>query len=147
MAWWDIMLMVICLGLSLLFAVFGFFAVSSAKASVAVYKTDENIWKSLGKNITPGEATVVRMSRQAQRLTKAGSYGNNQVAATNLLLAYVDASGTRREATVSTFIETSLLGNFVEGKPVAIVYAADRPEIVAINRDRTMLEIPPSDLR
>ncbi|MGJ7558836.1 hypothetical protein ACSFBI_33195 [Variovorax sp. RB3P1] len=147
MAWWDMVLMGLCLGLGALVGLFGIFAVSSAKSSVAAYKVDEKIWKAIGKNATPGEATVVRMSRHAQRLTKAGSYGNNQVAAADLLLAYVDASGAKHEATVSTFIETSLLANFVEGKSVAIVYAADRPETVAIDRDRTPLEIPPSDFR
>lgn len=147
MPWWDTMLMVVCLVLGTLFAVFAFFAVSSAKASVAAYKADEKIWKTLGRRATQGEATVVRISRQAQRLTKAGSYRNNQVAATDLLLAYVDASGSRHEVKVSTFIETSLLANFVEGRSVAILYAKDDPEIVAIDRDRTPLEIPPSDFR
>jgi hypothetical protein len=147
MAWWDITLMVLCLALGVAGTVFTVFAISSAKSSVAAYKADEKKWKVLKTAGVHGEARIERMSRQAQRLTKAGSYGNNQVAATDLLLSYADAAGVQREVPVSTFIETSLLANFVEGRTVSIVYAREDPQSIAIDRDRTPLEIPPSDMR
>lgn len=134
----------VCLGLCGIAGVFGVHVLISSYAANARYMAEEKTWQSLRGQGVRGEGVVLRMSRQANRLTKNGSYGNNEVAATDLVLAYEDAAGNRREASVATFIELGLLANFSTGKKVAVVYARDTPDTVAIDRDRTPLEIPSS---
>jgi len=46
--------------------------------------------------------------------------------------------------TVATFIELGLLANFSVGKKIDVIYARDAPDRVAIDRERTPLEIPSS---
>ncbi|MDQ0573006.1 hypothetical protein QFZ42_004840 [Variovorax paradoxus] len=141
MSWWDIA------GVALTVAVFGGGAVwvltakVPAMASVEEYRTDERLWEELRTQGVRTEAVVRRLTRPQNRLGTSGRTAYT-VAAVDLLLSFRDGQGVEREASVSTFIEADLLTNFFVGKTVAIVYSAHDPDIAAIDRERTLLEIP-----
>lgn len=147
MTWWNIVAATVCLGLCGAAGVFGVHVLIASHAANARYAAEEKTWLALRAQGVRADGVVVRMSRQANRLTKNGTYGNNEVAATDLVLAYEDAAGQPREVSVATFIELGLLANFSIGKKVAVVYERNAPERLAIDRDRTPLEIPSSAYR
>jgi hypothetical protein len=62
--------------------------------------------------------------------------------AAELRLAWRDEKGELREATVRTFIDEDLLSTFVRGSKVHVLYSDTVPPMVAIDRDRTQVEIP-----
>lgn len=144
MTWWNIVAATLCLGLCGIAGVFGVHVLVSSYAANARYMADEKTWQSLRSQGVRTEGVVVGISRQANRLTKNGSYGNNEVAATDLVLGYEDTAGNRHEVSVAAFIELGLLANFSIGKKIAVIYARDAPDRVAIDRERTPLEIPSS---
>ncbi|WP_244883448.1 DUF3592 domain-containing protein [Variovorax paradoxus] len=144
MSWWNILAATLCLGLCGIAGVFGVHVIVSSYAANARYMAEEKTWQALRGQGVRAQGVVVGISRQANRLTKNGNYGNNEVAATDLLLAYEDAAGNRHEVTVATFIELGLLANFSVGKKIDVIYARDAPDRVAIDRERTPLEIPSS---
>lgn len=143
MSWWNILAATLCLGLCGIAGVFGVHVIVSSYAANARYMAEEKPGKHCAAKAC-ARGVVVGISRQANRLTKNGNYGNNEVAATDLLLAYEDAAGNRHEVPVATFIELGLLANFSVGKKIDVIYARDAPDRVAIDRERTPLEIPSS---
>nr|WP_296773736.1 hypothetical protein [Rhodococcus sp. (in: high G+C Gram-positive bacteria)] len=141
MTWWNITLMVVCLVVCGLFALFGVLAIASAKSSIKAYREDERNWKAFGSRGVAADARIVRLGRHPQRLTKAGNYRSNQVAATDIRIAYTAADGISHEVDVRTFVDTSLLANFTPGTAISIVVSPEDSMRVAVDRNRTLLEI------
>ena len=102
---------------------------------------EEKQWEQLRAHGRRTEAEIVALARPPDRLIKRGRHAAD-MAATELRLAFSDASGRRREASVRTFIDTELIANFTAGHKVHVVHSDDEPPQVAIDRDRTQLEIP-----
>lgn len=141
MNWWDIagaVFTVVVLGGG---AVWILTAKAPAMATVEEYRSDEHLWSSLQREGVRTQAVVLQLTRPQNRLKTSGRDAYS-VAAVDLQLSFHDQDGAAHEVRVSTFIESDLLTNFSAGRTVAIVYSNDDPRRVAIDRDRTLLEIP-----
>jgi len=140
MSWWDVAGVAFVL---VLFGAGGVWALTARmppSATEEEYREDERRWQSLQRSGTRGEATVLRLTRPANQLAISGGEAL-ALAATDLQLSFQDRRGVVHEATVSTFIERELMSNFAIGRSVPIVYAEDNPDLVAIDRDKALLEI------
>jgi hypothetical protein len=105
------------------------------------FRGEEKQWEQLRAHGRRTEAEIVALARPPGRLIKRGRHAAD-MAATELRLAFSDAEGRRREASVQTFIDTELIANFTAGHKVHVVHSDEDPPQVAIDRDRTQLEIP-----
>lgn len=130
--------------LSALALVFMVTTIRSVRADMSEYEVDARHWAMLSTRGTPAIAHINVMSRHAQRLTRAGSHGNNQLAAVDLTVSYADAVGAGHTARIATFIETALLANFTSGGQLPIVFNPAEPTMVAIDRRKVQVEIEPS---
>lgn len=100
-------------------------------------------WQLLKDSGVRATATVTDLRRHELRLTRAGSYGNNEVAAVELDLGFQDAQGGAQSASVRTFIDVETLANFAQGRIVQIVYDPANPQSLAIDRNLNPTELPP----
>jgi hypothetical protein len=105
------------------------------------FRGEEKQWEQLRAHGRRTEAEIVALARPPGRLIKRGRYAAD-MAATELRLAFTDAAGQRREASVCTFIDTELIANFTAGRKLHVVHSSEEPPRVAIDRERTQLEIP-----
>jgi hypothetical protein len=108
------------------------------------FRGEEKQWELLRAHGRRTEAEIVRIARPPDRLIKRGRHAADMAAA-ELRLTFSDADGRRHEASVRTFIDTELIANFTAGRKVHVVHSDDEPPQVAIDRDRTQLEIPSTD--
>lgn len=140
MNWWDAAGAAFVLVLFVGGGVWALSARMPPRATEEAYREDERRWQSLQRSGMRSEATILRLTRPANHLSISGPEAY-ALAATDLLLSFRDSQGVVHEAAVSTFIERELMSNFATGRSVPIVYAADNPGVVAIDRDKALLEI------
>lgn len=141
MQWSDILGMSLG-GLAVLAAVvLAVFLVWDSVVTNARYRGEEKQWEAMRGHGRRTEAEILALARPPDRLIKRGRNAAD-MAATELRLAFSDAAGQRREARVRTFIDTELVANFTAGRKVHVVHSNDEPPQVAIDRERTPLEIP-----
>lgn len=138
---WSTFGVVLILGICFIAVAFMFFWPRSARPESARYAADENAWNALRTEGVRGEGVVLHLSRPPSRLVINGRHAI-EMSAVDVRLAYEDASGAMHEAEISAFIESVLLANFATGRRVAILYSKEAPASVAIDRERTLLEIP-----
>ncbi len=105
------------------------------------FRGEEKQWEQLRAHGRRAEAEIIALARPPGRLIKRGRHAADMAAA-ELRLAFSDAAGRRQEASVRTFIDTELIANFTAGRKVHVVHSDEDPPQVAIDRDRTQLEIP-----
>lgn len=117
------------------------FLVWSTVTTNAEYKHEELHWAQLRGHARHGEAEVLRLARPPGQLTKRSRHGAGMTAA-ELRLAFRDEQGELREATLKTFIDEDLLSTFAKGSKVHVLYSDAVPPVVAIDRDRSQVEIP-----
>ncbi|NVM89625.1 cbb3-type cytochrome oxidase subunit 3 [Variovorax sp. SG517] len=141
MTWSDILLGTIGAIVLIAALLFSVALVWSAVLTNSEYKQEERHWLELRGNARRGEAEVLGLARPPGRLTKRGRHAADMAAA-ELRLAYRDDQGALQEATLKTFIDEELLYGFVRGSKVHVLYSNATPPVVAIDRDRTQVEIP-----
>ena len=117
------------------------FLVWSTVTTNSEYKQEERHWRQLRGHARHAEAEVLGLARPPGQLTKRSRHGAGMTA-TELRLAWRDERGELRQATVRTFIDEDLLSTFVRGSKVHVLYSDAEPPMVAIDRDRTQVEIP-----
>lgn len=141
MSWSEIVLGTVG-AIAMVAAVFlSVFLVWSTVTTNSEYKQEERHWAQLRGHARHGEAEVLGLARPPGQLTKRSRHGAGMTA-TELRLAWRDEQGELREATVRTFIDEDLLSTFVRGSKVHVLYSDTVPPMVAIDRDRTQVEIP-----
>ncbi|MDH6166448.1 hypothetical protein M2282_001595 [Variovorax boronicumulans] len=115
------------------------FRAGSATKQAHVWEEEE--WEALRHDGARATAQILALARPGFRLvTWRGDSPN--MAAAELLIAFTDSDGENHRVTLRTFIDQELLANFSGGRPLPIVYAKDPTLRVAVDRDRTQLEIP-----
>mgnify|MGYP003575431573 CR=1 FL=1 len=102
---------------------------------------EEACWEALRHTGQRAVADILGLARPAFRLVTWRN-GSPNMAAAELLIVFRDAEGAEHRAVLRTFIDQELLANFSTGRQVPIVYAKEPTLRVAIDRDRTQLDIP-----
>lgn len=106
------------------------------------YGAEEKLWPALARAGQPADGVVRNVRMHPNNMTRGGSSGQT-VRALVLDIDYTDSAGVVHAASIPTFVEDALLPQFLEpGKAIHLRYDAGNPALVAIDRERTPLEIP-----
>lgn len=106
------------------------------------YGAEEKLWPALARAGQPADGVVRNVRMHPNNMTRGGSSGQT-VRALVLDIDYTDTAGVVHSASIPTFVEDALLPQFLEpGKAIHLRYDAGNPALVAIDRERTPLEIP-----
>lgn len=117
-------------------------AVGYMRRENRLYAAEHKRWTALAQSGRPIEGTVRNFRLHPGNMTRGGSHGQT-VCAVVLDIDYTDGSGAPRTAAVRTFIEDALVPSFqAPGKRVHLRVDPQDPALVAIDRERTPLEIP-----
>lgn len=140
MPWSEIVLGAVGALVIALAVILSVFLVWSTVTTNAEYKQEVRHWAQLRGHARHSEAQVLGLARPPGQLTKRARSGAGMTA-TELRLAFRDDKGELREATLKTFIDEDLLSSFVRGSKVHVLYSDAVPPVVAIDRDRSQVEI------
>lgn len=117
-------------------------AVGHMRRENRLYTAEQKRWAVLAQSGRPVEGTVRNFRMHPDNMTRGGSRGQT-VCAVVLDVDYADGTGTPRTASIHTFIEDALIPSFqAAGKRVHLRHDPQDPASVAIDRERTPLEIP-----
>ncbi|KLN57802.1 hypothetical protein [Variovorax paradoxus] len=106
------------------------------------YSAEEKRWPALAQAGQPADGVVRNVRMHPNNMTRGGSSGQT-VRALVLDVDYTDSAGVVHAASIPTFVEDALVPQFLEpGKAVHLRYDLGNPALVAIDRERTPLEIP-----
>ena len=109
-----------------------------------IYSAEAKIWRRLEHGGIPTSAEIESLKRSEHGLTRGGTHGQ-KVHAVELVLKVFDDTGASYSAAVRTLIDDALLPQFcVAGTKVHLLRDPDDASILAVNRARTPLEIPPA---
>jgi len=107
-----------------------------------IYSAEARTWQRLMHSGIPAEAEIRSLKRSEHGLSRGGSQGQT-VHAVELVLEVFDAAGGASPATVRTLIDEALLPQFcIAGTRVHVLRDPDDATILAVDRSRTLLEIP-----
>lgn len=114
----------------------------AGSATKAAHVAEEQEWEALRHEGARAVAQILALARPGFRLVTWRG-GSPNMAAAELLITFTDSDGEHHRVTLRTFIDQELLANFSGGRPLPIVYAKSPTGLrVAVDRDRTQLEIP-----
>jgi len=120
----------------------GIVAVRYMGAENRRYSAEEKLWQSLAQAGQPVEGVIRKVRMHPGNMTRGGSAGQT-VCALVLDVDYADNAGTVHAASIRTFVEDALVPQFLQPrKAIHLRYDAGDPAAVAIDRERTPLEIP-----
>ncbi|MDQ0570337.1 hypothetical protein QFZ42_002171 [Variovorax paradoxus] len=106
------------------------------------YSAEEKLWPVLAQAGQSADGVVRNVRMHPNNMTRGGSDGQT-VRALVLDIDYTDSAGVARAASIPTFVEDALVPHFLEPhKAVHLRYDASNPALVAIDRERTPLELP-----
>jgi hypothetical protein len=109
-----------------------------------IYSAEEKIWRRLERSGIPARAEIESLKRSEHGLTRGGTHGQ-KVHAVELALNVFDESGASHPAALRTLIDDALLPKFcVAGTQVHLLRDPDDASVMAVDRARTPLEIPPA---
>lgn len=113
----------------------------NGKIAIVAHGKEEEAWEKLREAGLRAEADILALARPGNRIV---TWRNNSpdMAVVELLIAFTDAGGTAHETVLQTFIDEDLIANFSGGRKLPIVYSRDTPPLVAIDRERTQVEVP-----
>lgn len=107
------------------------------------YTAEQRIGEALGARSVPTEGTVVEVRRSDLQLTAPGTQGQRMVAL-ELTLQMAPASGVPT-VMLRTMVDELLLPQLaVPGATIHLVQDPANPAVVAVDRRRTPLEMPPA---
>ena len=108
-----------------------------------LYPAEVKTWRRLEHSDIPARAEIESLKRSEHGLTRGGTHGQ-KVHAVELALNVFDEAGASSSAAVRTLIDDALLPQFcVAGTKVHLLRHPDDASILAVDRTRTPLEIPP----
>lgn len=107
-----------------------------------IYSAEAKTWQRLMHIGIPAEAEIRSLKRSEHGLSRGGSQGQT-VHAVELALEVFDAAGGASPAVLRTLIDEALLPQFcIAGTRVHVLRDPDDATILAVDRSRTLLEIP-----
>ncbi|WP_418130272.1 hypothetical protein ABL849_01470 [Variovorax sp. 375MFSha3.1] len=113
----------------------------NGKIAIVAHGKEEEDWEKLRETGQRTEADILAVGRPGNRLV---TWRNDSpdMAVVELLIAFTDTQGVAHEVLLRTFIDEDLIANFSGGRKLPIVYSSDTPPVVAIDRERTQVEVP-----
>ncbi len=109
-----------------------------------IYSAEAKTWRRLEHGGIPAIAEIESLKRSEHGLTRGGTHGQ-KVHAVELALNVFDETGASYSAAVRTLIDDALLPQFcVPGTKVHLLRDPNDASILAVDRARTPLEIPPA---
>lgn len=107
------------------------------------YTAEQRIGVALGARSVPAEGTVLEVRRSDLQLTAPGSQGQRMVAL-ELKLQLAPAAGAPT-VMLRTMVDELLLPQLaVPGATIHLMQDPANPAVVAVDRQRTPLELPPA---
>jgi hypothetical protein len=106
------------------------------------YSAEGKLWSALAQAGQPVEGVIRNVRMHPGNMTRGGSAGQT-VCALVFDVDYTDNAGTVHATSIHTFVEDALVPQFLQPrKAIHLRYDAGNPAAVAIDRERTPLEIP-----
>jgi hypothetical protein len=112
----------------------------NGKLAIIAHGKEEADWERLRETGQRAEAHILALARPGNRLVTWRN-SSPDMAVAELRIAFRDAGGVAHETRLLTFIDEDLLANFSGGRKLPIVYSNDTPPVVAIDRERTQVEV------